>query len=110
MNVMDAETETREDFEGLFEAMEERLLEDEAYVDLLERPLRDIVEQLCKDLTLEPDWSLWEGEGWIEGAMPVRARHSPFINPSRRRILGPDGEPIVTPAALAPLTNGHVLE
>jgi hypothetical protein len=103
----EAEIEDAEALGELIEAMEERLEHDEAYLRYDERPLRETVERLCKDLDLHPDWSLWDGEGWIFEAMPLRPRFSPFNTPSRRPILNADGEP---GTLAAPLPAGHDLE
>jgi hypothetical protein len=63
MSVAEAETEDEGEFENLCEALEERLKEDEAYVDCDKRPLRETVERLCKDLALTPDWSPLDRRG-----------------------------------------------
>ena len=34
-----------------------------AYDELQDRALREVVEQLCGDLGLTPDWSDWTDEG-----------------------------------------------
>jgi hypothetical protein len=67
----------------VLEALEERLHEDEAYVDLEQAPLRETVERLCADLELTPDWSRWEGEGWTAQAPFHRPRASIWARPSR---------------------------
>ena len=90
------EIDDEETFGDLCEALDERLEEDEAYWILTDRPLRQIVEQLCRDLELSPDWSRWcdEDQCWAPGYVPVRPRWSAFNTPSRKRILPEDdGEP-----------------
>jgi hypothetical protein len=85
-----AEVETEEEFSERMAALEERMEVDPAYVDAEERPFREVVEQLCGDLGLSPDWSAWtEGEGWPEPAdrPPYRARYSCFNRVSPRPIL-----------------------
>ncbi|MGH7023945.1 MAG: hypothetical protein ACREEB_10190 [Caulobacteraceae bacterium] len=84
MTVADAECGTVEEYENLYQALSERLDEDEAYVGYRERPLRETIERLCKDLTLTPDWSRWDGEGWIQDKPPARPRYSLFNAPSAR--------------------------
>jgi hypothetical protein len=79
-----AEIDDHEAFGEVFEALVERMEEDEGYVDLRERPLREIVERLCRDLDLSPDWSQWRDDGWAPGYSPARFRFSPFNRPSRR--------------------------
>ena len=71
-------------------AMMERMDEDEAYRDLESRPLREIVEQLCDDLDLKPDWSGWTKHGWparTRSGPDARRRWSPFHQNSRGPIL-----------------------
>jgi hypothetical protein len=79
----------------VFEALVERLDEGEDYRDLLERPLREIVERLCRDLDLSPDWSQWRDDGWAPGYSPDRFRFSPFNRPSRRPLLSPESKSLV---------------
>jgi hypothetical protein len=77
------EVEDEEALWDLLRALEERLNEDGAYQDLESAPLRQIVERLCADLELTPDWSRWEGEGWTPGSPFSRSRFSPWARPSR---------------------------
>ena len=95
-------------------ALRERLDNDPAYEDLSEHPLRETVERLCKDLMLSPDWSRWDGEGWIkeEGA-PKRIRYSIFNQPSAVPLLDEEDD-ISDESEAEPgtgrLQNGHDLE
>jgi hypothetical protein len=84
MEVADFEIEDKDAKLELLDALEERLDDDVAYCDRDERPMRDIVERLCADLTLRPDWSRWEGEGWVRTDPPARPRFSPYNQPSAR--------------------------
>ena len=99
--VIDAESRDQEDFEGLVEALDERLSEDEAYDDLSERPLREIVERLCRDLSLSPDWSHWAGDDWDDAFLATVPGTKPFMHPSRRPLVwawppaGAGGDPPV---------------
>jgi hypothetical protein len=88
--VAKAEIDDNQAFGEVFEALVERLDEDEDYRDICERPLREIVERLCRDLDLSPDWSQWRDDGWAPGYSPDRFRFSPFNRPSRRPVLSPD--------------------
>jgi hypothetical protein len=100
------------EFAQRYHALRERLDEDSAYKDLSERPLREIVERLCKDLMISPDWSRWDGEGWIkaEGA-PKRTRYSIFNQPSAAPLLDDDDpEESEAEPRPGPPQNGHVLE
>ena len=92
-DVIEAEVEDGEARGDLYEALNERFEEDEAYWLLDQQPLRDIVERLCKDLCLTPDWSRWEGDDWAPGYRPIRPRDSIFNQPSPRPLLRNDDEP-----------------
>jgi hypothetical protein len=91
----EVEIEDEEALSDVLEALVERVEEDEAYANIADRPLRETVERLCRDLEFTPDWSRWKEdmERWDgEYALP-RPRSSPFNSPSRRPLLGPDGKP-----------------
>ena len=99
------------EFAQRYDALRERLDEDSAYKDLSQRPLRETVERLCKDLMISPDWSRWDGEGWTrqEGA-PKRTRYSIFNQPSALPLLD-DDDPDESEAEPRPgRQNGHNLE
>ncbi|HLZ82750.1 MAG TPA: hypothetical protein VKQ54_04230 [Caulobacteraceae bacterium] len=51
------ECETEKEYFERTAAMEERLEDDDAYDDVRGLPFREVVEQLCKDIGLTPDWS-----------------------------------------------------
>jgi len=84
------EAESERDYDERILALYERLENDAAYDELGDRSLRDIVEQLCTELCLTPDWSGWTDEGWPQpppigaAARPV---FSPFHRPSPRPLL-----------------------
>jgi hypothetical protein len=86
-DVIDRETPDPKDNDALVDALDERLLCDEAYFDIQDLPLRDIVERLCADLQLNPDWSRWTGEGWKPDPPFHRRLCSAFKTPSRRPIF-----------------------
>jgi hypothetical protein len=81
-NLAEAEIGDGDEFENLCAALEERLNEDEAYFDCAKWPLREMVERLCKDLGLSPDWSRWTGDDWILHDADGRSFFSPFRKPS----------------------------
>ena len=87
-------------------ALDERLDEDEAYEDLADKPLREIVERLCVDLGLTPDWSQWDGEGWALPPGAWRPAHSIFNQISRV----PVGRPPPSRAPASPQPWGARLE
>ena len=72
------------------EALEERLDEDEAYGELIDRPLREVVGQLCADIGLTFDPAGWRENGWPEPPISgpgARSRWSPFRTASPRPIM-----------------------
>jgi hypothetical protein len=108
---IDAEAETRDEACDLYEACEQRLFEDEAYYHFTERPYRETVERLCKDLGLTFDESRWEGDGWRRDLPRVRPRYSVFNQPSRVALLNYDDEDDDEPETPVPSRpNGHALE
>ncbi len=91
----ESEAESPEQLDNFFLAIEQRLAEDPAYADLEARPLREIVERLCHDLHLYPNWTRWTGAGWSDqGCVPSsvnsRPRYSRFGHSSPRPIWGDD--------------------
>jgi len=88
--VVFSESESERDCDDLLEALEERLTDDVAYIDAEDEPLREVVERLCADLGLKPDWSRWTDEGWPErpeDVFKIRAPWSPFSQVSRKPVL-----------------------
>ena len=85
MEAADREIGDLEAYNELYEALEERLCIDEGYNDLLERPVGETVERLCKDLKLNFDQRLWDGEKWIRpGGLRPRPLWSEFNQPSAK--------------------------
>ena len=93
VDVIDHESPDPCERDDIVDALEERLLCDAAYDTLEDLPLRDIVERLCADLRLKPDWKRWTGDGWAPNPPFWRPRCSQFASPSRIRILGAAPEP-----------------
>jgi hypothetical protein len=94
-DVIEREAPDPREADDLGDALDERLMYDDAYDDIESLPLRDIVEHLCADLELKPDWRRWTGEGWIPNPPFCRPLCSGFRTPSRKPILNdlPDDEP-----------------
>ncbi len=101
-DVIDHEIPDPEEHDILVDALEERLLCDEAYGTIDHLPPRDIVEHICADLELSPDWRRWDGDDWIPDPPFTRPLCSDFATPSRRPILtdAPDPETDPGPDAL----------
>ena len=87
VDVADHEIPDPDEYERLTDALDERLLRDEAYSHLEDLPIREIVERLCADLKLKPDWSRWTGKGWKPNPPFFRPRRSQFREPSAIPIL-----------------------
>jgi hypothetical protein len=65
------------DFEQLFDDLDERLGDREDDDDFLDRPVSELVARICKDLGVAVDWSLWEDEGWALAEAAARAKPPP---------------------------------
>jgi hypothetical protein len=78
-----------EEMAPLIEALEQRLVDDDAYIHLDDLPLFETVKHLCEDLELNPDWSLWTGEDWGPKDPFARYRWSSYRRPSRKPIEDP---------------------
>jgi len=90
---IERESESEEAEEELLEALDERLEWDNAYCDLTDRPLREVVGQLCADIGLTFDGAGWRENGWPEPPRTgpgARSRWSPYRVASPRPIEGPD--------------------
>ena len=95
VDVIDHEVPDPEDHDNFLDALDERLLYDDAYKDVESPAMRDVVEHLCGDLKLKPDWARWSGDGWTPKPAFHRPRCSFFTKPSSRAILQdhPDPDP-----------------
>ena len=84
------EAETEKEYFERSAAMDERLDCDEAYEDVRDQPFREVVERLCRDIGLAPDWSDWTDDGWPElpdRGPQARPPWSPFHRVSPKPIL-----------------------
>jgi hypothetical protein len=50
--------------ERIYENLHERLYESDRYDDILDLPLEQAVEAICKDLGVRPQYERWEGLDW----------------------------------------------
>jgi hypothetical protein len=99
--VAETEVPDLDAFENVFEALDRELELDEVGFGYADRPLREWVERLCRDVGLHPDWSRWTDEGWDLDDVPVRPGFDAF------RLSG--SRPQTSPP-FQPLQNGHDLE
>jgi hypothetical protein len=52
------------EIEAASDAADNLLKRGKAYVDVMDRPVSAVVTQLCADLGLTPEWSVWADEDW----------------------------------------------
>ena len=84
------ESESEKEFFERLAAMVERFEWDEAYDDVRDQPFREVVERLCQDIGLTPDWSDWTDDGWPElpkRGPAARPSWSPFHQVTPKPIL-----------------------
>ena len=67
----------------------ERLERDDIHADIAIRPFGETIAAICRDLGIEPDWSLFPGEDWAREPMPGGLAQSPAPDSYwKRRRLG----------------------
>ena len=81
------EIEDEDALSDIYDALHERMGDDEAYYDLGNLPIRETVERLCADLELSPDWGRWEDEGWAPDPPYFRPPNSIFARSSRKPLM-----------------------
>jgi hypothetical protein len=62
--VADAQAEDQDTADAMIVEAGERLDDEDLYGDLMEHPLSEIVDRLCKDFDLDPDWPRLSQELW----------------------------------------------
>jgi hypothetical protein len=69
--VIETETGDREAADRMRAYVQDHLIEGEDYDAFLHQPWRVVVQTLCADLGLHPDWTTWDNtEGFKTGARP----------------------------------------
>ncbi|QUD89899.1 hypothetical protein [Phenylobacterium montanum] len=68
--------------EALHNALAERLEDAPDEAEFERAPVSRLIERICADLGVEPDWDLWEDEPWARNEATRRVRGSPY---ARRR-------------------------
>jgi len=85
--------------ESIRNDLQERLDDEESFEDFIgDRPLGAIVADLCRDLGVAVDWSLWADEDWAIEEARTKPPGSPYAD------YKPDHRPDRRPAAPAPQT------
>ena len=70
--VIEAETGDREAADRMLAYVQDHLIEGEDYDAFLHQPWRVVVQTLCTDLGLHPDWTTWDNsEGFTAGPRPL---------------------------------------
>ena len=86
----------------------ERLDQDELYGDILTRPFREIIAQICQDMGLSPDWPQLAEEAWAKAEIESGAAGSPLAAmaaqwPATARAPPPANDGVLfTPQAASP--------
>ncbi len=101
---IEAEAGDREAAERQRTYVHERLIEGEDYDALLHQPWRVVVQAICADLGLHPDWDAWDGEmGFKVDARPPTAELSERRPPTHPTVMY--GRPLPGKWRLAVLAN-----
>lgn len=86
--VIEADETDEDEIERLSDRCWERLIDEDVYGDLTAQPLGAIVERICEDLGLSPDWTRLAREAWAVAEAQTGALTSPFV---LARGAGPPG-------------------
>ena len=73
LEIIDPDSYEEDECERIYEQLDERLYESERYDEFLDLPMEDLVNLICKDLGVEPNWGRWEGENWPAWRKPKPA-------------------------------------
>jgi hypothetical protein len=63
---------------SLIREAQERLEHDDIYGDVLSKPVSELIDQICRDLGLSPDWESLAQEAWAREEMESGATGSPL--------------------------------
>jgi len=77
--VIKAEFTGEAEIDRLAEAAYERLEDDDVYGALLSRPVSEIIERVCRDLGLAPDWSRLAEEAWAQEEIEAGVAAAPLL-------------------------------
>ncbi|CAN7565864.1 hypothetical protein LJR225_004187 [Phenylobacterium sp. LjRoot225] len=94
--VIEKEATSEAEGERLAGEAHERLERDDIYGDLAERSVSEIIDRVCRDLGLSPDWPSLAQEAWAQeeieartAAAPLAALGGPDPPAAPRRKVGP---------------------
>ena len=93
--------------ERLYVSLYERLDDPDDTEGLMDRPLGQVVAQICRDLGIEPDWEGWSTEDWAIDEGEAREPGSPFMTvrvTTDRSYMGPEPRAILRPSWVAAQT------
>jgi hypothetical protein len=76
LKLTDPDSFEEEECERIYNESYQRLYESDRYDALLDLPLEEAVEAICKDLGVRPKYELWEGTGW-----PAWRQNRPALDP-----------------------------
>jgi hypothetical protein len=96
LEVLDPELLDSDEGERIYEDLNERLYETERYDEFLDLPREDLVELICKDLGVKPDWQRFYDYEWPPWRTAKTRRPPTPPNPGK-----PPGEPPPDGALLA---------
>jgi hypothetical protein len=111
--VIEAQQSDADAVEALLEDSAERLDDGDRYDELLSRPFSEIIDVICRDIGVTPDWSRLSQEGWaqaeIDGGAPgaplaalgLIPRPRPPGAPPRPGSASPSSTPAITPMSCA---------
>jgi predicted Zn-ribbon and HTH transcriptional regulator len=95
-----AETGDQSEFDHLWGLLGDRIDQIDIHEDLSTHSVAELVERICRDLQLEPDWNRWEDEGLLDAADTADKA------PSRCPVCRPEGDTGVAPADRPPDASG----
>jgi hypothetical protein len=99
LELTDPDSMEEPECERIYSQLTERLYESERYDLLLDLPIDQAIEAICKDLGIRPQYELWDGldwPPWRAGKPPPEPQLEPQIEPTPEP--PPDPEPAPAPA------------
>lgn len=91
--VIEAEHSDSDTVEALLEDSAERLDDGDRFDALLTRPFSEIIDLICRDIGVTPDWSRLSQEGWAQAELDSDAPGAPLAALGLPRPPRPPGAP-----------------